>query len=172
MAGLIQQNMGPAQPEEEAQEGEQPMVGGQGPAEEAAEGSDESDPGYAQAMAFAMEALYRNKAAKQIAQTLRSASDPSEAMADTAYNIVSIVDEKTGGAVPDELLALFASRILEEVAAIADAAGVKVQPSDIALALKQMILRFLGEQGMDTTQLEQAMNQVDPAEFNRLAQEA
>jgi histone H3/H4 len=163
MAGLIQQNMGPAQPEEEAQEGEQPMVGGQGPAEEAAEGSDESDPGYAQAMAFAMEALYR---------TLRSASDPSEAMADTAYNIVSIVDEKTGGAVPDELLALFASRILEEVAAIADAAGVKVQPSDIALALKQMILRFLGEQGMDTTQLEQAMNQVDPAEFNRLAQEA
>ena len=32
-----------------------------------------------------------------------------------------------------------------------------------------MILRFLGEQGVDTTQLQQAMDQVDPEEFNRMA---
>jgi hypothetical protein len=29
----------------------------------------------------------------------------------------------------------------------------------------------LGEQGMDTTQLQQAMDQVDPEEFNRMADE-
>jgi hypothetical protein len=34
-----------------------------------------------------------------------------------------------------------------------------------------MILRYLGEQGVDTTQLQQAMDQVDPEEFNRMAEE-
>jgi hypothetical protein len=34
-----------------------------------------------------------------------------------------------------------------------------------------MILRFLGEQGVDTTQLQQAMDQVDPEEFNQAAME-
>jgi hypothetical protein len=34
-----------------------------------------------------------------------------------------------------------------------------------------MILRYLGEQGVDTTQLQQAMDQVDPAEFDAMAME-
>jgi hypothetical protein len=67
------------------------------------------------------------------------------------------------------LLALLATNILEEVASIAEAAKIPVKPSDLAMALKQMILRFLGEQGVDTTQLQQAMDQVDPEEFNRMA---
>jgi hypothetical protein len=92
-------------------------------------------------------------------------------LANTAYEIVTIVDERTEGAIPDELLVLFAAKILEEVAEIGEAAGVPMQPSDVALALKQMILRFLGEQGVDTTQLQQAMDQVDPEEFNQAAME-
>jgi hypothetical protein len=182
MAGLIQQNMGASGPSDAMQ---QPPPGGQPPPpemereeapemEEAQEqeGAPEDDPGFTQAMAFAMEALYKRKAAKDIAKTLRDSESPVDALADTAYNIVSIVDERTEGAVSDDLLALFASRILEEVVEIAQAAGVEVKPSDTALALKQMILRFLGEQGVDTTQLEQAMDQVNPEEFNRMAMEA
>lgn len=185
MPGLIQQNMAGSS-EDELNERE--PVEGPGPdgsmKHEAAEGeppeandtSDqqdpENDPGYIQAMTFAMEALYKNKAATQIADGLRKANDKVDAMANTTYDIVSIVDERTDGSVPDELLALFASRVLEEVADIADAAGIEVKPSDVALALKQMILRFLGEQGVDTTQLQQAMDKVDPEEFNRMAAEA
>lgn len=140
------------------------------PAGETAEGEGpdpDTDPGYQQAMEFAMEAMYGQGAAKEMAKSLKAGGDPVEAMANTAYEIVSIVDERTDGAIPDELLVLFASRILEEVAEIAEAAGVQFQPSDVALALKQMILRFLGEQGVDTTQLQQAMDQVDPQEFNQ-----
>jgi|GEM_PF-2360619 len=183
MAGLIQQKMAPSAGDEAA---EQEPVEGQGPdgsamhegmegeAPEAQDNSgpdSETDPGYQQAMEFAMEAMYGQGAAKEMAKSLKSSGDPVEAMANTAYEIVSIVDERTDGAVPDELLVLFASRILEEVAEIADAAGVQYKPSDIALALKQMILRFLGEQGVDTTQLQQAMDQVDPEEFNRASAE-
>lgn len=149
MAGMIQQAMAPQEPMPDEQ----------------------NDPAYAQAMAFVMEALYQQGAAKDMAKTLESAPDKVDALANTAYDIISIADEKTDGAIPDELLALFATKVLEEVGEIAEAAGVGIKPSDIALALKQMILRFLGEQGVDTTELQAAMDQVDPEEFNRLAEQ-
>jgi hypothetical protein len=169
MAGLIQQQMGaaptaqqPGMPAEQMPMGE--MAEGEGP-------DPDTDPGYQQAMEFAMEAMYGQGAAKDMAKSLKAGGSPVDAMANTAYEIVSIVDERTDGAIPDELLVLFASRILEEVAEIADAAGIQYQPSDVAMALKQMILRFLGEQGVDTTQLQQAMDQVNPDDFNQAAME-
>lgn len=156
MNGLIQQAKAPQQMPSQA--------------EPEAPEADENDPNFQQAMQFAMEVLYSKGEAKNVATTLQAKGDsPAQALADTAYEITSIVDEKTEGRVPDELLVLLASRILEEVADIAEAAGFKLQPADIAEALKQMILRFLGEQGVDTTQLQAAMDQVDPAEFNKLA---
>ena len=165
MDGLIQQNMSPA-PEQQAAPMPMPMPEQQAaPAPE----KDASDPGYQAALEFAMTALYSEKAAKDIAISLRANQDPVDALSNTAYEIMSIIDERTEGTVPDELLALLATNILEEVASIAEAANIPVKPSDLALALKQMILRFLGEQGVDTTQLQQAMDQVDPEEFNLMA---
>jgi hypothetical protein len=156
MAGLIQQNM--AMPDQQAAPAPMPMPE-----------KDTSDPGYQAALGLAMTALYSKKAAKDIAISLRANKNPVDALSNTAYEIMSIIDERTEGAVPDELLALLATNILEEIASIAEAANIPVKPSDLALALKQMILRFLGEQGVDTTQLQQAMDQVDPEEFNRMA---
>jgi len=132
---------------------------------------DQNDPGYVAALDFAMKALYENKAAKDIAKAIKLSPDPVSAMAEAAYNVVEIVDEKTDGAVPDELLVLFATDILEEVAEIAAAADIEFKPSDVAQAFKQMILRYVGEQGYDTTQLQQAMDQVNPEEFNAMAME-
>lgn len=175
MAGLIQQNMAPEQQAAPEMQ-EAPMAEMQeAPMAEMPEEpeKDESDPSYQAALEFAMKALYSEKAAKDIAKALRTAQDPVEALSTISYEIMSIIDERTDGAVPDELLALLATNILEEVASIAEAANIPVKSSDLAMALKQMILRFLGEQGVDTTQLQQAMDQVDPEEFNRMvAQEA
>lgn len=131
----------------------------------------DTDPNYATALKFAMQAMYQNGGAEGVASSLQAAGDPVEGLANTAYEITSIVDERTEGAVPDELFALLATKILEEVADVGIAAGIDYKPSDVAMALKQMILRYLGEQGMDTTQLQQAMDQVDPAEFDRMAEE-
>lgn len=177
MEGLIKQQMDSAlgQGAAPAKAEQMPPQAGQMPPEKmkdmGPEPDPDTDPGYNQAVQFAMEVMYGQKAAKQIATGLKNSVDKVEGMANTAYDIVSIVDERTEGAIPDELLAAFATFVLEEVAEIADAAGLEVKPSDVALALKQMILRFLGEQGVDTTQLQQAMDQVDPEEFNRMAQE-
>lgn len=187
MAGLITQNMMGSQTDEQNEKEPVEGAGPDGSAQheqmegEAPEQNDaspsqgDSDPNtnqaYQQAISLAMESLYGKEAAKNVAKSLRGAPSVVEGLANTAYEITSILDERTNGKVPDELLVLLATNVLEEVADIADAAGLKVSPADAALALKQMILRFLGEQGVDTTQLQQAMDQVDPEEFNRAANE-
>lgn len=168
MQGLIRDQMPQqAMPEEQGAAMPQAMPEEQGEQME----DPNANPAYVEALRFAMQALYENGAAEGVAKSLRLASDPVEGMANTAYEIVSIVEDRTDGAVPDELLVLLATRILEEVADIAEAAGIEVRGSTVAMALKQMILRYLGEQGMDTTQLAQAMDQVDPSEFDRIAEE-
>lgn len=166
MAGLIQQQMGaPAAQEEQMPPG---MSAGEAPGAEGAE-ADESNPAFQEALSLAYEALYKGQAAKDVAQQLKSAQSLADGMADVAYNMTSVVDERTDGQVPDELLVPLAMQVLEEVGEVAEAAGLNPQPEDVAAAFKTMILRFLGEQGMDTTQLQQAMEQVDPAVFREAA---
>jgi len=147
MQGLIQDNSAPLQ-----ENGPDP----------------DTDPAYQAAVELAMKALYGERAAKQVAAALRRTPDVAEGLANTAYDIVSILDERTEGKVPDELLVLLASTVLEEVADIADAAGLDVTPATVAVAMKTMILRYLGEQGVDTSQLQAAMDQIDPQAFNEL----
>jgi hypothetical protein len=175
MAGLIQQQMGGAP---QGPGGDSPM---QAPEEEMmmAEAGEEvvedeeqaeDNPMFQQALTYAYEALYAQEAAKDVAKQLKSAPSLADGMSDVAYNITSIIDERTDGQVPDEMLVPLAMNVLEEVGEIADAAGMDPQPEDVATAFKTMILRYLGEQGVDTTQLQQAMDQVNPSEFRKAAE--
>jgi hypothetical protein len=125
---------------------------------------------FKEAVTFARKALYEDGAAKGIAQSLKVAPSPVEGLADTAYRICEIVDERTGGNVPDEHIMILGAEILEEVTDIGEAAGIQYKPTEVAEAFKQMILRFLGEQGLNTTELEAAMSQVDPAVFEQAAE--
>lgn len=164
MAGLIQNEMAPA-PAEEAQMGMNEMQG-------AEEGEvDENDPSFQQALGLAMESLYSNEAAMDVSQQLKSAQNLTDGLAAVAYDITSVIDERTNGDVPDELLVPLAMKVLEEVVEIAEASGLDPTPEDVAMAFKQMILRFLQEQGVDTSQLDQAMSEVDPSVFRQVAEE-
>lgn len=164
MAGLIEQQMGGAPAEEQMQPGMDPGM------EMEEGGPDESDPTFQAGLEFMMEALYGAGAAKNISKQLKAAPTIVQGMADVAYDITAIVDEKTGGNIPDELLVPMAMKALEEVVEIADASNLNPQPEDVALAFKTMILRYMQEQGVDTTQLDQAMSQVDPSAFRKLAE--
>lgn len=124
------------------------------------------------AVQYAMSALYENGAAKDIVQALKSAPDRVDGLADNAYKISEIVDERTNGEIPDEEVAFLGAEILEEIVDIGDAAGLNYTPQEIAAAFRQMILRFLQEQGADTRELESAMDQVDPSVFDKAAEES
>jgi len=134
--------------------------------------ADESDPSYQAAMQFVADALYRNDAAQSIATQIEKASDKVKAVADISYDIANVAIEKLEGQLPEELYILFASTVLEEISEISEAAGVELTPGDIAGAMKQMILRFLGEMGENTSELQVAMDQFTPEMFDKMAQEA
>lgn len=123
-----------------------------------------SDPNYQAAMKLAMEVLYKQGAARDVAKSLASGHDPVETLANTAYEMVTVIDEKTNGSVPDELLVSLATQILSEVAEIGEAAGLKIDGDTIAQAMQQMLIRYLTEHGVDPSQLQQAMGQVDTKE--------
>lgn len=128
-------------------------------------GANEDNPQFVQAMKYALQVLYEKGAAKDVAEQVRAGKDKVESMANIAYEITSTVDERTEGKVPRELIGLLAMAILKEVTDIASAAKVDMSPVDAANAFKMMLLRYLGENGVDTSQLQQAMDQVDPSVF-------
>ena len=121
-----------------------------------------AEDGYDEGMAIVRKALYGAEAARDMAKALKSAQDPAQGLADAAYQMVTIADEATQGSIPDERLIQFASEVLGEVVDIATAAGVEVKGAQITKAVQIMLLRYVSEQGLDTTQLQAAMSQVDP----------
>lgn len=179
MAGLINQKMAGSQDETNEQE---PVEGpGQDntPAHEQAEGEapeandtsgqggepDTSNPAFEAATKLAMQALYEKGAAQDVAKQIRATQDHVQGLADIAYEMTSVIDEKTQGQVPDELIMMLAIKVLTEVGDIAEAAGITITAPEIADAFKRMLMRFLSENGVDTSQLDQAMSQIDPKVF-------
>jgi hypothetical protein len=130
-------------------------------------GPDTINPAFAQALKFALSVLYKDGAAKNVAKQLRSAKNKVDGLADAAYEITRVVDERTEGAVPREMLGLLGMAILKEVLDIGEAAKMGITPADAAEAFKQMLLRYLGENGADTAQLQQAMDKIDPSVFGQ-----
>jgi hypothetical protein len=129
--------------------------------------ADENNPAFVRALKFAMRVLYEQKAAGDVAKQLRAAKDKTDALGSIAYEITSTVDERTEGTVPRELLGLLAMAILKEVIDIGQAAKMNLTPQDAASAFKNMLLRYLGENGVDTSQLQQGMDKIDPAIFSQ-----
>jgi len=130
-------------------------------------GANEDNPQFVQAMKYALQVLYEKGAAKDVAEQVRAGKDKVETMANIAYEITNTVDERTDGKVPREMIGLLAMAILKEVTDIASAAKVDLSPVDAANAFKMMLLRYLGENGVNTSKLQQAMDQVDPSVFTQ-----
>lgn len=128
---------------------------------------DEDNPAFVGAMKLAFKVLYQQGAAQDIAKQLRASKSKQEALAHISYEIVSVVDERTRGEVPRESIGLLAMAILNEVVDIAEAAQMKLSNQDVAGAFKDMLLRYLGENGVDTSQLQQGMAKIDPAVFSQ-----
>lgn len=126
----------------------------------------DQDPTLQDALAVVMKGLYEGGAAKEVAASLKSAPDPVQGLMDTSYKMIQIADEAVDG-VDDEVLALFAILTMQEVAEIGEAAGVKYTGSQLAEAYRQMIVRFLQDNGYDSSELEAAMAQVDQSAFDK-----
>lgn len=129
---------------------------------------DESHPAFAQAMQFAYAALYQNDAMKNLLMALSKSQDKPDTLANSVYELASAATERVQD-FPPELLILLVTQLISEASESAEAAGMELEPADIGGALKLMILRFFGEMGVDTSQLQAEMDKVTPDQFNQVA---
>lgn len=134
-------------------------AGGQQPQE-----ADQQNPAYMKALEMAKAKLYEEGAAEGLAQTLASAPEPAQAMADMARMMLQGVDDMTEGEVPDEMFMSLGLELLGEVAEIAQAAGQPIDGKTIAAAAREFILGVTEDLGGDTAPLKEAMGSIDPAE--------
>ena len=149
----------------------QPAMQGQPAPEDGQQAAPGGGDALQRAMDVVQKALYGAEAARDVAKAMKSASDPAEGLAMTAYEMVAIADEATNGEIPDEDLIGFASEVLGEVADIANAAGVPVGGAQIAKAVQLMLVRFVTEQGIDPSQLQQAMAAVPPEQVGAMLEQ-
>lgn len=139
----------------EAESGE----GGQQDDEKSSGETQQDDDAVKQVVTAAMELLYRAKAINEIVQSIQKGGDVAKGLADGAYQIMEILDDKSNGKIPAEALAPAAIEILGLIAEDYEKiTGQPVRGRDIAVATQQMVQRFLQEAGVQTGD---AFEQVD-----------
>lgn len=128
----------------------------------------ESDENFVKAVNFARKVLYKDGGSDKINQIVQKMPNPSSHLATLAYEISGQADAATGGMVMDENLVSLATMVLSDVFEIAEASGVPVEPAQMAEAFKSMALKYLQENGIPTEQIEKAMSQLGPEQFNEI----
>ena len=147
---------------------------GQQPAGQQAPGSSpdaapEADENFVKAVNFARKQLYQTGADEAIHKMVKSGSKSIDSLAMMAYDLAAKADQVTGGMVMDENLVALGMYILDEVLEVAEASGLEIDDAGIASAFKQMLIRFLQEQGIDTKNLEEAFNKMSAEDFRKIA---
>ncbi len=134
----------PVDAKEDVTEGE-PLDSG-----DAGEQGGAGGPEYDKFLAAAKVLLFKKGGlAEDIGRQLIDADDPVAVLADQVYNLVAALDERSGGMLPDELLAPAAADVLGMVVEIAQHAGVKMSKDDVGTAMTTMIKRYMSESGED-----------------------
>lgn len=159
--GILEDEVDPSLPEDPpAQEA------AESPAVEEGEDEAPSDPkAVAQAMDVVMGKLYDENVSDGIAKALSHASDPVRSVVEQATLLLNLSDEATNGSVPDDLYMMFALDVLGEVIEIAQAAGIKLGGRDIAVIVREFITTTVEDMGGDTSQVKEAMAQINPDEL-------
>jgi hypothetical protein len=133
----------------------------------------EADPGFQAASAFVMQKLYEEGAAEKVARAVRAADDPMTTVADIAYRAVDEADAAANPPMMEENLVPLAVFTLSELWEVAAAAMKQdeVDPALVAGSFKIITLRFLQETGADTSELQQAFDQVPPDAIRQASRE-
>lgn len=148
--------------------GQQPPAGQQGPAPSPEGGSPEADENFVKAVNFARKQLYEKGAGEAIHQLVKKGGKSVDRLATMAYDLTSKADQVTNGMVLDENLIALGMYILGEILEIAEASGAQIDDADIASAFKQMLVRYLQEQGVDTSQLQEAFSKISADDFRKI----
>jgi len=169
MAGIIEAKMG--KPEE------QKAPAPQG-AKASEQGADEQmDPamkdGYDRVMNAFSQAIHSEEQATMITESLQT-ENPEQIIAGHAINIITVLDEKSGGKIPSGILIPSAVEGAEMIAELGEAAGFyEFDEAMKARVLQHMIALAIERKLIDQAEIEELIASMDPAEVEGMvAQQA
>lgn len=139
----------------------------------------EADPGFIAARDWVANKLFvEGEAAEKLADAVAAQEDDAGVMAVIAKIAYSAIDEADAQANPpmkEENLIPLAMFVLEQLWDVAAAAlkreAEDIDPAAIAGSFKVILIRFLREAGVDTSELEQAFSQLSPEDFRNTVRE-
>lgn len=102
--------------------------------------------------------------AEKLAAAVKGAPEPAQALADFAYNLTGMLDEKSGGMLDEELLVPAGAEVLGQVVEVAQAAGLPVDSKVVAQATRLMMARLFKESGASDEDIGQFMSSTNPDE--------
>jgi hypothetical protein len=106
----------------------------------------------------AMELLFgESNGADNVVAALKSSKDVATDLAKFAYQITATLDEKSRGMMDPEMLPAVAADVLGQVAEAGIAAGVKIGGQEISMATRNMLMRFLSENGVDPAKADEML---------------
>lgn len=174
MAGLMQQPGMEQPPQEQAPQ--DPMAEEQMPQEQMPEDEEplveeEDDAALQQAYAFVHEKLYADDYAGQMAEIFKDAGAAPQIVAQMTYKLSQAADTKTGAQIAEENLLPLGLFTMTELFEVAEAAGADVKADTVSKAMKALILIFLEDHDMDSTEMQAALSAVDDKDFAKFAKE-
>ncbi|WP_394780584.1 hypothetical protein [Undibacterium sp.] len=110
---------------------------------------------------LAVKALYHDGAINAALDAIQSAPSPAKGLADSTWDLFQHLDDSSGGKIPLQALAPAASEILGMIADSAAKKGLPVHGKEIAIATQSLVLRLMSMAGMDTSQMQQSISQVN-----------
>lgn len=170
MAGIIESKMG-------AQEPVPPQGAAMEEAPEQQGMEEQADPrmqdGYDRVMDAFSQAVHNEKQAKMIVESLQG-EDPEQTIASHAINILTVLDEKSGGKIPSELLIAAAVEGAELIAELGERAGFYEFDEAMQARVMQQMMALAVQRGIiDQAEIEELIASMDPAEVDGMvAQQA
>jgi hypothetical protein len=167
---LIQDAMQEQAPEQQPQQPQQPAQPDQPAMND--QGGGEQD-AYSKTVIAGMKILYSPETSDGIVKMLQAgADDPAKALANTVSTIITQLDEKAKGAIPEGVILPASAELLGLTAELADKAGAFTADKNTITQAMQNLVKNLGDHyGMNPKQVQQAIQGMDQGEVQKMVSE-
>lgn len=142
--------------------------------DEAPNVSEEEQASYDKVVTAAQSLIYDEKNTEGVQQMLANSQDPGEALGSAAAHIVTMLDEQSGGKIPEEVIIPAATEIMDMLVEFGEATGA-LPPLDEAAqtrAMNQMIGALAEEYEVDAAGVEEVMRGMGQDELQQMGQQA
>jgi hypothetical protein len=150
-----------------------PVEGGAG-VSDPNEASSEDQDAYEQVVMTGMKVLFDEESTqKEIIEQLKAGgNNPAKSISDVSTMIITQLDKRSGGSIPETVILPAAAEILEQVSELAESADLfPVDEAVMAHAAQLMVVDLAEEYGVNQDEIQEMLNSTDQAELKQIEDE-